>query len=149
MCRGAPRLLANSQIGSAARREAIHSIKSAQQGAMEDRNKATAGRRARHQGQQRKHLFDADREAREADGEAFLRNGGVERLATGLAKSNRSWSLTVSMARMAIIDLRSLDAGGAGRGAAARRDIVLPGQKLSPDDDEPPRPALSSTQDQR
>jgi regulator of protease activity HflC (stomatin/prohibitin superfamily) len=147
----AAQILANSQI-SVQRASAIHSIKSAQQGAMEDRNKAAAAAaelvtRASSESV----LFDADREARQRDGEAFLSERRFERLATGLAKSE---SIVVDHRLNGqngpIIDLRSLDGGG-GRSAAARRDIVLPpGRNYSEDDDDepalpsyPPRPGTS------
>jgi regulator of protease activity HflC (stomatin/prohibitin superfamily) len=138
----AAQILANSQI-AVQRASAIHSIKSAQQGAMEDRNKATAAAAELvTRASSESILFDADREARERDGEAFLAERRFERLATGLAKSE---SIVVdhrlSGQNGPIIDLRSLDAGGGGRGAAARRDIILPpGRNYSEDDDDEPAP---------
>jgi regulator of protease activity HflC (stomatin/prohibitin superfamily) len=143
----AAEILANSQI-AVQRASAIHSIKSAQQGAMEDRNKATAAAaelvtQANSEGI----LFDADRQARARDGEAFLFERRSERLASGLAKSE---AVVVDHRLKGpngpLIDLRSLDAGG-GRVPTARRDIVLPpGRNFSSedDDDDAPPPSYPS-----
>jgi regulator of protease activity HflC (stomatin/prohibitin superfamily) len=134
----AAEILANSQI-AVQRASAIHSIKSAQQGAMEDRNKATAAAaelvtQAKSEGT----LFDADRQARQQDGDAFLFERRSERLASGLAKSE---AIVVDHRLRGpngpVIDLRSLDAGGAGRAPTARRDIVFPpGRNFSSEDDD-------------
>jgi regulator of protease activity HflC (stomatin/prohibitin superfamily) len=134
----AAQILANSQI-AVQRASAIHSIKSAQQGAMEDRNKATAAAaelvtQARSEGT----LFDADRQARQRDGEAFLFERRSERLTSGLAKSE---TVVVDHRLKGpngpVIDLRSF--GGGGAPAAARRDIVFPpGRNYSEDDDDEP-----------
>ncbi|HEY4406862.1 MAG TPA: SPFH domain-containing protein [Xanthobacteraceae bacterium] len=143
----AAQILANSQI-AVQRASAIHSIKSAQQGAMEDRNKATAAAaelvtQARSEGT----LFDADRQARERDGEAFLFERRSERLTSGLAKSE---TIVVDHRLKGqngpVIDLRSFGAGG-GAPAAARRDIIFPpGRSYSEDDDDepslPPSPGI-------
>jgi regulator of protease activity HflC (stomatin/prohibitin superfamily) len=142
----AAEILANSQI-AVQRASAIHSIKSAQQGAMEDRNKATAAAaelvtQARSEGT----LFDADRQARQRDGEAFLFERRSERLASGLAKSE---TIVVDHRLKGqngpVIDLRSFGGGGA---PAARRDIVFPpGRNFSSeeDDDEPSLPPIAGT----
>jgi regulator of protease activity HflC (stomatin/prohibitin superfamily) len=139
----AAQILANSQI-AVQRASAIHSIKSAQQGAMEDRNKATAAAAELvTQARSESVLFDADREARQRDGEAFLSERRFERLATGLSKSEAIVvDHRLNGQNGPVIDLRSLDGGG-GRGAAARRDIVLPPGRAygsDEDDDEPTPP---------
>jgi regulator of protease activity HflC (stomatin/prohibitin superfamily) len=144
----AAEILANSQI-AVQRASAIHSIKSAQQAAMEDRNKSTAAAAELvTQAHSESILFDADREARQRDGEAFLFERRAERLASGLAKSE---AIVVDHRLRGqngpVIDLRSLDAGG-GRAQPARRDIVFPpGRNYGDDDDDdapppsyPPRP---------
>jgi regulator of protease activity HflC (stomatin/prohibitin superfamily) len=134
----AAEILANSQI-AVQRASAIHSIKSAQQGAMEDRNKATAAAAELvTQANSESVLFDADRQARARDGEAFLFERRSERLASGLAKSE---AIVVDHRLRGrngpVIDLRSLDAGGTGRIPTARRDIVLPpGRNFSSEDDD-------------
>jgi regulator of protease activity HflC (stomatin/prohibitin superfamily) len=134
----AAEILANSQI-AVQRASAIHSIKSAQQGAMEDRNKATAAAAELvTQARSESILFDADRQARQQDGDAFLFERRSERLASGLAKSE---SIVVDHRLRGpngpVIDLRSLDAGGAGRVPTARRDIVFPpGRNFSSEDDD-------------
>jgi len=142
----AAEILANSQI-AVQRASAIHSIKSAQQGAMEDRNKATAAAaelvtQARSEGT----LFEADREARQRDGEAFLFERRSERLASGLAKSE---TIVVDHRLKGqngpVIDLRSFGGGA----QAARRDVVFPPGKnygSEEDDDEPTLPPISGTQ---
>jgi regulator of protease activity HflC (stomatin/prohibitin superfamily) len=144
----AAEILANSQI-AVQRASAIHSIKSAQQGAMEDRNKATAAAAELvTQANSESTLFDADRQARQRDGEAFLMERRFERLGSGLLKSE---SIVVDH-RLGgpngpVIDLRSFGGGGGGP-AAARRDIVLPpGRSFSSeeDDDEPTPPAYPPT----
>jgi regulator of protease activity HflC (stomatin/prohibitin superfamily) len=144
----AAQILANSQI-SVQRASAIHSIKSAQQGAMEDRNKATAAAaelvtQARSEGT----LFDADRQARERDGAAFLFERRSERMASGLAKSE---TIVVDHRLKGqngpVIDLRSFNGGGGGA-QAARRDIVFPPGRnygSEEDDDEPSLPPIPGT----
>jgi regulator of protease activity HflC (stomatin/prohibitin superfamily) len=141
----AAEILANSQI-AVQRASAIHSIKSAQQGAMEDRNKATAAASELvTQAQSETTLFNADRQGRQRDGEAFLLERRLERLSTGLAKSEA----VVIDHRLKgqngpVIDLRSFD-GGQG----ARRDIVFPPGKnygSEEDEDEPTLPPVSGTQ---
>jgi regulator of protease activity HflC (stomatin/prohibitin superfamily) len=133
----AAEILANSQI-AVQRASAIHSIKSAQQGAMEDRNKATAAAAELvTQAKSESILFDADRQSRQRNGEAFLFERRSERLASGLAKSE---AIVVDHRLRGqngpIIDLRSLDAGG-GRVPTARRDIVFPpGQNYGAQDDD-------------
>jgi regulator of protease activity HflC (stomatin/prohibitin superfamily) len=136
----AAEILANSQI-AVQRASAIHSIKSAQQGAMEDRNKATAAAAELvTQARSESLLFDADRQARQRDGESFLFERRSERLATGLAKSE---SIVVDHRLRGqngpMIDLRSFNGGGA---LPARRDIVFPPGKnfSSEDDDDEPSP---------
>jgi regulator of protease activity HflC (stomatin/prohibitin superfamily) len=137
----AAEILANSQI-AVQRASAIHSIKSAQQGAMEDRNKASAAAAELvTQARSESILFDADREARQRDGEAFLFERRFQRLASGLAKSE---SIVVDHrlkgANGPVIDLRSFD-GGAARAQPARRDIVLPpGRNYSSEDDDDDAP---------
>ncbi len=141
----AAEILANSQI-AVQRASAIHSIKSAQQGAMEDRNKATAAASELvTQAQSESTLFNADRQARQNDGEAFLLERRLERLSTGLAKSEA----VVIDHRLKgqngpVIDLRSFDSG-----QSARRDIVFPPGKnygSEEDEDEPTLPPVSGTQ---
>jgi regulator of protease activity HflC (stomatin/prohibitin superfamily) len=133
----AAEILANSQI-AVQRASAIHSIKSAQQGAMEDRNKASAAAAELvTQARSESLLFDADRQARQRDGEAFLFERRFERLASGLAKSE---SIVVDHRLKGqngpVIDLRSFD-GGTGRAQPARRDIVFPpGRNYSSEDDD-------------
>jgi regulator of protease activity HflC (stomatin/prohibitin superfamily) len=139
----AAEILANSQI-AVQRASAIHSIKTAQQGAMEDRNKATAAAaelvtQATSEGT----LFDADRQARERDGEAFLFERRSERLASGLAKSE---AIVIDHRLKGqngpVIDLRSF---GGGAPQAARRDVVFPPGRnygSEEDDDEPSLPPL-------
>jgi regulator of protease activity HflC (stomatin/prohibitin superfamily) len=133
----AAEILANSQI-AVQRASAIHSIKSAQQGAMEDRNKATAAAAELvTQAKSESILFDADREARRRDGEAFLFERRSERLASGLAKSE---AIVVDHRLKGpngpVIDLRSFDAAG-GRAQPARRDIVFPpASSYGPADDD-------------
>jgi regulator of protease activity HflC (stomatin/prohibitin superfamily) len=142
----AAEILANSQI-SVQRASAIHSIKSAQQGAMEDRNKATAAAAELvTQARSESTLFDADRQARQRDGEAFLVERRFERLATGLAKSE---SIVVDHRLKGqngpVIDLRSFSGGGGGA-QPARRDIVFPPGRnygSEDDDDEPSLPPSS------
>jgi regulator of protease activity HflC (stomatin/prohibitin superfamily) len=143
----AAQILANSQI-SVQRASAIHSIKSAQQGAMEDRNKATAaGAELVTQARSESILFDADRKARARDGEAFLFERRSERLAAGLAKSE---TIVVDHRLQGpngpLIDLRSF--GGGGGAQPARRDIVFPPGKNygnDEDDDEPTLPPIPGT----
>jgi regulator of protease activity HflC (stomatin/prohibitin superfamily) len=139
----AAEILANSQI-AVQRASAIHSIKSAQQGAMEDRNKATAAAAELvTQARSESLLFDADRQARQRDGEAFVFERRFQRLATGLAKSE---SIVVDHrlkgANGPVIDLRSFDGGGgAGRAQPARRDIVFPpGRNYGSEDDDDDAP---------
>ncbi|HEY6254353.1 MAG TPA: SPFH domain-containing protein [Xanthobacteraceae bacterium] len=142
----AAQILANSQI-AVQRASAIHSIKSAQQGAMEDRNKATAAAAELvTRAESESILFDADREARARDGEAFLFERRSERLTSGLAKSEAIViDHRLNGRNGPIIDLRSVDSAGLlGRAPGARRDIVLPpGRNYSSeddDDDAPPPP---------
>ena len=146
----AAEILANSQI-AVQRASAIHSIKSAQQGAMEDRNKATAAAAELvTQARSESTLFNADREARQRDGEAFLFERRSERLASGLAKSE---SIVVDHRLRGqngpVIDLRSFTGGGA---QPARRDIIFPpGRNYGSEDDDddaapPSYPPGSGTQ---
>jgi regulator of protease activity HflC (stomatin/prohibitin superfamily) len=134
----AAEILANSQI-AVQRASAIHSIKSAQQGAMEDRNKATAAAAELvTQARSESTLFDADRQARTRNGEAFLFERRSERLASGLAKSE---AIVVDHRLRGqngpVIDLRSPDAAAGGRIPTARRDILLPpGRNFSSEDDD-------------
>jgi regulator of protease activity HflC (stomatin/prohibitin superfamily) len=144
----AAEILANSQI-AVQRASAIHSIKSAQQGAMEDRNKATAAAAELvTQARSESILFDADRQARQRDGEAFLFERRSERLAAGLAKSE---AIVVDHRLKGpngpVIDLRSFGAGGGGP-QPTRRDIIFPPGKnygTEEDDDEPTLPPVSGT----
>jgi regulator of protease activity HflC (stomatin/prohibitin superfamily) len=145
----AAEILANSQI-AVQRASAIHSIKSAQQGAMEDRNKATAAAAELvMQAQSESTLFNADRQARQRDGEAFLFERRSERLASGLAKSE---AIVVDHRLRGpngpVIDLRSFGGGGGGV-QPARRDVIFPpGRNYGSEDDDddaappsyPPRP---------
>src|SRR6266700_398626 len=140
----AAEILANSQI-AVQRASAIHSIKSAQQTAMEDRNKATAvGFELTSQARSESILFDADRAARQRDGEAFLFERRVERLSSGLSKSE---SIVIDHRLEGpngpTIDLRSFDSGGLGRAQAIQRDMVFPPGRnygSNEDDDEPALP---------
>ena len=129
----AAQILANSQI-AVQRASAIHSIKSAQQGAMEDRNKATAAAaelvtQARSEGT----LFDADRQARERDGEAFLFERRSERLASGLAKSE---TIVIDHRLKGqngpVIDLRSFGGGGGDRRPPDATSCFRPGEITAP-----------------
>jgi regulator of protease activity HflC (stomatin/prohibitin superfamily) len=139
----AAEILANSQI-AVQRASAIHSIKSAEQSAMEDRNKATAAAAELvNQAQSEGVLFDADRKARQQDGEAFLFERRLERLSTGLSKSE---SIVIDHRLEGpngpTIDLRSFNSGG---GSAYQRDMVFPpartyGAPSGDDDDEPMPP---------
>jgi regulator of protease activity HflC (stomatin/prohibitin superfamily) len=142
----ASEILANSQI-AVQRASAIHSIKSAQQGAMEDRNKASAAAAELvSQANGESILFDADRQGRQRDGEAFLSERRFERLASGLGKAEAIVvDHRLNGQNGPVIDLRSFDGGG-GRGQAARRDIVLPPGRnygSDEDDDEPTPPTTS------
>ena len=143
----AAEILANSQI-AVQRASAIHSIKSAQQGAMEDRNKATAAAAELvSQARSESILFDADREARQRDGEAFLFERRSERLTTGLAKSEAVViDHRLNGRNGPIIDLRSAESAGLlGRPGAARRDIVMPpGRTYSSEDDDDDAPPVLS-----
>jgi hypothetical protein len=143
----AAEILANSQI-AVQRASAIHSIKSAQQGAMEDRNKATAAAAELvSQARAESILFDADREARQRDGEAFLFERRSERLTTGLAKSEAVViDHRLNGRNGPIIDLRSAESAGLlGRPGAARRDIVMPpGRTYSSEDDDDDAPPVLS-----
>jgi len=139
----AAEILANSQI-AVQRASAIHSTKSAEQSAMEDRNKATAAAtELTTQARSESILFDADRQARARDGTAFLFERRIERLSSGLAKSE---SIVIDHRLEGpngpIIDLRNFDAAGTGRAPAAQRDMVFPpGRNYgSEDDDDEPMP---------
>jgi regulator of protease activity HflC (stomatin/prohibitin superfamily) len=141
----AAEILANSQI-AVQKASAIHSIKSAQQAAMEDRNKATAAAAELvNQAQSESILFNADRQARARDGEAFITERRFERLTSGLAKSET----VVIDHRLKgpngpVIDLRSL--GAAGGVPTARRDAIFPpGRSFGSeeDDDEPTLPPVA------
>jgi regulator of protease activity HflC (stomatin/prohibitin superfamily) len=140
----AAEILANSQI-AVQRASAIHSIKSAQQSAMEDRNKASAvAVELTSQARSESILFDADREARRRDGEAFLFERRLERLTSGLAKSE---SIVIDHRLEGqngpTIDLRSFDSGGLGRAQAIQRDMVFPpGRNYGASDDDDDEPAL-------
>jgi regulator of protease activity HflC (stomatin/prohibitin superfamily) len=142
----AAEILANSQI-AVQRASAIHSIKSAQQGAMEDRNKATASATELvSQAKSESVLFDADRQARARDGNSFLFERRAERLSSGLAKSEAIVvDHRLNGRNGPVIDLRSVDASGLlGRVPAARRDIVMPpGRTYSSEDDDDDAPPPS------
>ena len=142
----AAEILANSQI-AVQKASAIHSIKSAQQAAMEDRNKATAAAaELTNQANSESILFNADRQSRERDGEAFLTERRFERLSSGLGKSEA----VVIDHRLKgpngpMIDLRSFGGGT----PAARRDVILPPGRAfnsEEDDDEPTLPPVSGSQ---
>jgi regulator of protease activity HflC (stomatin/prohibitin superfamily) len=140
----AAEILANSQI-AVQRASAIHSIKSAQQAAMEDRNKATAAAAELvSQARSESVLFDADRNARQRDGEAFLFERRAERMTSGLAKSEAIViDHRLNGRNGPVIDLRSTESAGLlGR---ARRDVVMPPGRTfsSEDDDEDAPPVLS------
>jgi len=114
---------------------------------MEDHNKATAAAAELvSQANGESILFDADRQARQRDGEAFVSERRFERLASGLGKAEAIVvDHRLNGQNGPVIDLRSFDGGG-GRGQAARRDIVLPpGRSYSSDedDDEPTPPTTS------
>lgn len=140
----AAEILANSQI-AVQRASAIHSIKSAQQAAMEDRNKATAAAaELASQARSESILFDADRKARQRDGEAFLFERRAERMTSGLAKSEAIViDHRLNGRNGPVIDLRSAESAGLlGR---TRRDVVMPPGRTfsSEDDDEDAPPVLS------
>src|ERR1700731_4170314 len=133
----AAEILANSQI-AVQRASAIHSIKSAQQGAMEDRNKATAAAAELvTQARSESTLFNPDPQGRQRDREQVLFQRRFERLASGLGKAEAIVVDHRLNGRNApVIDLRSFGGGGA---PAARRDIVFPpGRNYSEDDDDEP-----------
>jgi regulator of protease activity HflC (stomatin/prohibitin superfamily) len=142
----AAEILANSQI-AVQKASAIHSIKSAEQSAMEDRNKATAAAaELTNQANSESVLFDADRKAREQDGQAFLLERRLERLSSGLSKSE---SIVIDHRLEGpngpIIDLRSFDAAGS-RGQAFQRDMVFPpARSYGPSDDDEDEPAPPRT----
>ena len=143
----AAEILANSQI-AVQRASAIHSIKSAQQAAMEDRNKASAAAAELvSQARSESVLFDADRKARERDGEAFLFERRAERMTSGLAKSEAIViDHRLNGRNGPVIDLRSVDSAGLlGRAPAGRRDVLMPPGRTfsSEDDDEDAPPVLS------
>jgi hypothetical protein len=110
---------------------------------MEDRNKATAAAAELvTQARSESTLFNADRQARQRDGEAFLFERRFERLASGLAKSE---SIVVDHRLRGqngpMIDLRSFNGGGA---QPARRDIVFPpGRNYGSEDDDDDAPPPS------
>jgi regulator of protease activity HflC (stomatin/prohibitin superfamily) len=138
----AAEILANSQI-AVQRASAIHSIKSAEQSALEDRNKATAAAfELTSQAKSESILFDADKKARQRDGEAFLFERRLERLSSGLAKSEAIViDHRLEGPNGPIIDLRNFDASGAGRSPAARDMVFPPGRNYgSEDDDDEPTP---------
>ncbi|HLH96665.1 MAG TPA: SPFH domain-containing protein [Xanthobacteraceae bacterium] len=140
----AAEILANSQI-AVQKASAIHSIKSAEQAAMEDRNKATAAAAELiNQANSESILFNADRQARDRDGKAFLTERRFERLSSGLGKSE---AIVIDHRLQGpngpMIDLRNL--GGAGA-PTARSDVILPpGRSFNSeeDDDEPTLPPVS------
>jgi regulator of protease activity HflC (stomatin/prohibitin superfamily) len=141
----AAEILANSQI-AVQKASAIHSIKSAQQAAMEDRNKATAAAaELTNQARSESILFNADRQSRERNGEAFLTERRFERLSSGLGKSEA----VVIDHRLKgpngpVIDLRSFGAGA----SPARRDVLLPPGRTfnsEEDDDEPTLPPVAGS----
>jgi len=139
----AAEILANSQI-AVQRASAIHSKKSAEQSAMEDRNKAAAAAtELTTQARSESILFDADRQARQRDGAAFLFERRIERLSSGLAKSEAIViDHRLEGPNGPMIDLRNFDAAGTGRAPAAHRAMVFPpGRNYgSEDDDDEPAP---------
>src|SRR5258708_30997201 len=109
---------------------------------MEDRNKARAAAaelvmRANSEST----LLDADRQARQRDGEAFLMERRFERLGSGLLKSEAIVvDHRLNGRNGPVIDLRSFGRGGR---QAPRRDIVLPPRRnfrSHEDHDEAPPP---------
>jgi regulator of protease activity HflC (stomatin/prohibitin superfamily) len=94
------------------RASAIRTVKTAEQGAMEERNRAVAAAtELRDRANSESVLFDADRQAWQRDNQAFLQERRFERLVSGLAKSE----LIVIDHRLngrnaPTIDLRSPDA---------------------------------------
>jgi hypothetical protein len=81
-------------------------------------------------------LFNADRKAQQRDGKAFLFERRLERLTSGLAKSE---AIVIDHRLQGpngpILDLRNLDAG-AGRSPAARDMVFPPGRNYGSDEDE-------------
>ena len=83
----AAEIFANVEI-ALQRASAIHTAKTAEQAAMEERNRAIAGAtELRDRANSESVLFDADREAWQRDNQAFLLERRFERLVRGLAKS--------------------------------------------------------------
>ena len=83
----AAEIFANVEI-ALQRARAIHAAKTAEQAAMEERNRAIAGAtELRDRANSESVLFDADREAGQRDNQAFLLERRFERLVSGLAKS--------------------------------------------------------------
>ncbi len=86
----AAEILANSQI-AVQRASAIRTPQIGPAGRDGGSQQGDRGRRrARHQAHSESTLFDADRQAQQRDGEAFLFERRSERLAAGLAKSETS-----------------------------------------------------------
>src|SRR5262249_59509127 len=115
-----------------------------QQSAMEDRNKATAAAtELTTQANSESVLFAADGQARQRDGTAFLFERRIERLSSGLAKSE---SIIVDHRLEGpngpMIDLRNFDAAGSGRAPAAQRHMGFPPGRHygSEDGDDEPMP---------
>ena len=96
------------------RTDAIRTAKTAEQEAMEERNRAIAGAtELRDRAKSESVLFDADRKACQRDGQAFLLERRFERLVSGLANAE----LIVIDHRLngnnaPTIDLRNFNAGG-------------------------------------
>jgi regulator of protease activity HflC (stomatin/prohibitin superfamily) len=139
----ASEILANSQI-SVRRAEAIRTLKTAGQYALEDQTKAeAAAAELVDQARSESVLFEADRKAYQRDPTPFLLERRFDRLATGLAKSE----FIVLDHRTTgkdgpFIDLRNVDGGG----QFGRRDFGLPpgvpgapgqpGRPPAPDDED-------------
>jgi regulator of protease activity HflC (stomatin/prohibitin superfamily) len=125
----AAEIFANVEI-ALQRASAIRAAKTAEQEAMEERNKAIAGAtELRDRANSESVLFDADREAWQRDNQAFLLERRFERLVSGLAKSE----LIVIDHRLngqnaPTIDLRNFNAGGS--------DSYPSGKNNGPDQDE-------------
>jgi hypothetical protein len=118
----AAEIFANVEI-ALQRAEAIHAAKTAEQAAMQERNRAIAGAtELRDRANSESVLFDADRKAWQRDNQAFLQERRFERLVSGLAKSE----LIVVDHRLngknaPTIDLRNFQAD---RGASGKNDTL-------------------------
>jgi regulator of protease activity HflC (stomatin/prohibitin superfamily) len=118
----AAEIFANVEI-ALQRAEAIRAAKTAEQAAMQERNRAIAGAtELRDRANSESVLFNADRKAWQRDNQAFLQERRFERLVSGLAKSE----LIVVDHRLngknaPTIDLRNFQAD---RGASGKNDTL-------------------------